>query len=487
MNADMTGATPQGGAADQLDARDLVSTGRALQAPFVLDAYRDGAPVRVQVRSILRLLPAKRLVAEAEVDAQTFLVKVFIGRTSARYRNREVRGAAAIRRAGALTPRLEWEAQLAAGGGYVLAFEFMAQALELTEVWREAETDARRLALISGVMPSLTALHDSGVAQEDIHPGNFLFVGGRIYTIDGGGVRISKGGPLGEHRSLDNLALFLAQFHAEHDHLAPRLLEEYERLRGWAPDAARTRDLLQRIRRRRDWRKVKYIKKAFRDCSRFSCDKRPGRFLVYERRYDSPELRRLLDHPDEAMAQGELLKDGNTATVALVRTGQGRFVIKRYNMKGPWHRLSRACRKSRAWISWDNALRLEFLGLRAPAPVALIEERLGPLRGRAWFISEYVAGPDATVLKEREDLAPEMAAMARLLRLLARAGLVHGDLKASNFLLGADGPVLIDLDAMAEYRSRLRRARGRRKDLERFMKNWESHPRIAARFAELLR
>ena len=53
------------------------------------------------------------------------------------------------------------------------------------------------------------------------------------------------------------------------------------------------------------------------------------------------------------------------------------------------------CFAKPASVSWANTLRLEFLGINTLKPVALIEERFGPLRGRAYFNSRYLGGDDA--------------------------------------------------------------------------------------------
>ena len=207
---------------------------------------------------------------------------------------------------------------------------------------------------------------------------------------------------------------------------------------------------------------------------------------MFQRHYDSPELNGLLADLDAAIDSGELLKGGNTATVARVDTALGKFVVKRYNIKSPMHYLQRAFRPSRAWVSWANTMRLEFLGISTLKPVALVEERLGPLRGRAYLITEYVDGPDATQLSDQSDSDRQMSSIAQMLRRLAEAGVSHGDLKASNFLLADEGPVIIDLDSMREHARGSHRFKAELRDRERFMKNWEQNPALGERFADLL-
>jgi RIO-like serine/threonine protein kinase len=63
-------------------------------------------------------------------------------------------------------------------------------------------------------------------------------------------------------------------------------------------------------------------------------------------------------------------------------------------------------------------------------------------------------------------------AIVELFRRLRRAGLVHGDTKATNFVVATDGLTVLDLDAMRRPRNRRLRERGQARDVERFCANW---------------
>ncbi|MGB1686764.1 MAG: hypothetical protein ACPHE0_09880, partial [Pseudomonadales bacterium] len=84
--------------------------------PFQLGVVRsDGGLVEVTIRKVLRLLPARRIVAVAEVDGLEVLVKIFVGRSAARYGRREVKGVTALKEAGVETPALLWQGELPEG------------------------------------------------------------------------------------------------------------------------------------------------------------------------------------------------------------------------------------------------------------------------------------------------------------------------------------------------------------------------------------
>ena len=467
-----------------LNAVDLIGARRDIPTPFLFRLRRAGdVEATLRIEQIYRLLPGRRVVALAYNDGEPVLVKIFLGRSAGKYASRERLGVSAIVESGVRTPALIWDTQLP--DATVLGFRFLPDAKSLFEQWNqdpESQGD-----ILERVVKILGRLHNHGVIQNDIHLDNFLLSDGKINTIDGGGVERRSEMPLAEVASLRNLALFFAQLYPRYDQMVDQVFGYYETLRKWPEDATRVDRFHQEIQKSRESRKRNYIGKAFRECSRFVCHSDFDRFLVCERSAYSQELRVLMDNPDEAIVSGEILKEGNTATVALVEQSDRRLVIKRYNIKNPVHGFRRAFRKSRAWCSWRNAFHMEFLGIPSLKPVALIENRFGPIRTTAYLVTEYLEGPDAlSGLKDLAEPNGELEAIAEILDELSSAKLTHGDLKATNFLMTPDGPVIIDLDGMEEHADAGRFARAFGRDLERFMANWQDEPELRERFSTLL-
>ena len=177
------------------------------------------------------------------------------------------------------------------------------------------------------------------------------------------------------------------------------------------------------------------------------------------------------------METGTILKAGNSATVVKIKVADRILVIKRYNLKSRFHAVSRALRPTRAIISWRNANRLRFMGVSTPQPLAVIEERWGPLRGRAYFISAYLAGQpineviqqnlsDIDVLNNCADL------VLRILQQFCRLRLSHSDLKASNLIVAQDQLFIIDLDGMKKHTSNRKFQHAFRRDIIRLLQNW---------------
>ncbi|MFT7684725.1 MAG: tRNA A-37 threonylcarbamoyl transferase component Bud32 [Candidatus Azotimanducaceae bacterium] len=472
-----------------VDSKFLIDAQRDVAVPFMLRVRRsDGDETALTFKSILRLLPSKRIVALAYHKGNPILVKTFLGRTASRYAAKELSGIEHIARAGVRTPELLWQADLLDGHGKLLAFEYLEDSISLQESWDQAEEDENRVDVLTRAMIIIAKLHNQGVVQADIHLGNFLMCNKRIYTIDGGGVVRKSEPPLDELASMENLSWFFAQFFPKFDDLIHIVFPAYEAVRGWGPDPERVINLFSKVSQSRESRKKYYLDKAFRDCTRFVCRSSFSRFMVCERKDFDSEIEDLLLYPDEYINTGRILKDGNTATVALIQLSNRSLVVKRYNIKNPWHALKRSLQKTRAWLSWSNAYHMEFLGIRSLQPVAMLEHRMGPLRSTSYFISEYIEGPDALeYLPTVEEYDGELEALASMLFHLSMSKISHGDLKATNFVMAKEGPVIIDLDAMREHKNAESFKRAFEKDIDRFMKNWEDQPELSSRFEGLLK
>jgi tRNA A-37 threonylcarbamoyl transferase component Bud32 len=203
-------------------------------------------------------------------------------------------------------------------------------------------------------------------------------------------------------------------------------------------------------------------------------------------------MENFLENPDVYFTSSNVLKNGNSSTVARVNVDGHDLVIKRYNIKNRLHGLSRAFRPSRAWISWKNAHRLNILGIATPAPVAMIENRLGPLRSKAYFIARYAEGKDIGRMAKFGDISEKTATLLAvlftgLIKKLADSDIAHGDLKASNFFLSGQNLVVMDLDAMHKYLIKSFLRRRVEKDCNRLLKNWENEPEIRKIFCQYIK
>jgi tRNA A-37 threonylcarbamoyl transferase component Bud32 len=459
-------------------AEALRRSGRQPPAPFSVE-LDDGR--RLTLHRLLRTLPGKRLTGVGELDGHPVLAKLFIAaRGSERHWRQERRGLEALLMQDIATPRLLAAGSLKGGGHYLLT-EFLegAQALTvpspLPPAGEEKGEWAAVLQRLTLVFETLGRLHARGLSQDDPHLGNFLLHGGRLLVIDGEAIRQAQSGrPLAEADAVKNLSLLLAQLpSAQMEEALPVLLAAYRT--GHPAMAGDPRRLRREIALARQWRLRKALDKCLRDCSRFKVDRRHDRFVAVLRE-EAECLAPLIADPDLWLEAGTPLKLGRTSTLALVEHAGRRLVIKRYNIKSAGHALARFWRPSRAWHSWIEGHRLRFLGIATPRPLALIERRLGPLRGRAWLVMEYCEGPSLqqTLAAHTDGGAPSgvMEAVRRLFAAFAAERISHGDLKASNFLCRGDELVVLDLDAMRQHDSAAAWRKAWATDRARFLRNW---------------
>jgi tRNA A-37 threonylcarbamoyl transferase component Bud32 len=443
------------------------------------------------VRSVVRRIPGKRLACFGRWKGAEVFAKIFFARSGReRHWKRDERGVRAMLEHGIATPAPLYSGATEDGTARALVFERIEGAQNALEAWERADGRESRERFVRRLVEVLARHHTAGLVQKDMHLRNFLIAGDRVYTLDGADVAQHRA-PLGRAASLGNLGLLFAQLDPRDDGLAREVYPVYASLRGWGAGKADLAALARAIDRMRERRERQYLRKIFRESTAFAARQDARTMLAWDRKYDSTALRALLADPDRFLESGgALLKDGNTSTVGMATVEGKRFLVKRYNIKGFWHGVKRALRDTRAARSWRNAHLLRLRGIPTAAPVALLERRRGPLRGVAYFVSEYVEGPNcrdyfnssAVPLEEKQATAREVLALIQALR---RARLSHGDMKATNILLTANGPVLVDLDAMHAHRSEAAFERAHAKDVERFLRNWEGEPEVTQLFQGL--
>ncbi len=458
----------------RLDAKTLRHARQSVTVPFRVQA-EDGDTLRIS--RLLRVLPGKRIVGEARWRDKPALVKLFVARANTRHWERERQGIAALQTANLPTPAVLAAGRLD-GGGHFLLTEFFSGSRTLAERWSAVENcrpgDPRALEILLPAFVLLGRLHASGLIQTDLHLGNFLEHEGELFLIDGDGIEPVPKGTGTSRPTLDNLALLVAQlplaWESSLDVLNAAYTAEQERLLP-EPDA-----LLRAIERAREQRLTHFLGKTLRDCSQFAVRGTTSLFSAVVRA-EKDVLAELLENPDAAVEKGQMLKDGNTCTVVRVDIGGRAFVVKRYNLKSFRHALSRFWRPSRAWHSWVAGHRLAFFGIPTPAPLAMLEERVGPLRRRAFLVTDYCPGESLMqrLLPEREPDADEAAALIDFFGTLCRLKITHGDMKATNLLWHEGRITVIDLDAMVRHESRAAFVRDWRRDRVRFLRNWPTH------------
>lgn len=436
-------------------------------------------------------MPGKRLVYSGTWRQNRVVIKQFLDpKSSQRYWNREKNGVEALESISVDTPQLLFSGQLT-DDTFVLVFEYLPQAETALQFWNALNSEDSRLEFLRQLLDLMCVLHEAGLTQEDLHLENFLVSGQKIYAIDGDAIGTqNQGKPLDLKSSSRNLSLFFAQLPPKFDSLMETTSLHYAQQRNI--DGSQLLAQLQLdLPKTRLRRSHKYIKKCYRTCSEFVRSERTGQISISRRDAQGETLNRLLDDLDAFMRSGTILKAGRSSTVVRVQVDGCDWVIKRYNIKNPCHALSRCFRPTRAWISWGNSHLLKISGIATPRAIAMIEKRIGPLRSTGYYVCDYVAGVNAEDFFQDANVdAPGKKQVSenfvRLFELFCKLNIVHGDCKATNFLVKDDQPWVLDLDAMQECSSPARFKKLFQIDRQRFLRNWQSQPELQKWFDERL-
>ncbi|MBM3350974.1 MAG: hypothetical protein FJY53_04195 [Betaproteobacteria bacterium] len=411
--------------------------------------------------------------------ARAVYAKVFKGKRAYHHFKRDLAGVRSLLKAGIPTPAILAEDQIdGKKTEYVAIYSAIQNAKNIEEVWLYLADDAR-FNLAKRLVQVLAQHHAAGLIQTDLYLKNFLLADDAIYSLDGDGVRhLSK--LFRWRQQLKNLATLFSKMDVLDGKWLHELFSVYCQRLGFESsmtEVIRLQRLTSKIRHQVTTRYAD--KKVFRRCTDVSVVQDATYFLAFSTDFNV-ERSGLLSLDRFLLNTAFNIKNGRTCTIASAQIAGRLLVIKRYNIKNFWHGLNRAFRQSRAAISWANAHRLIISNIATPKPLALVEERFGFLRGRAYYLSEYVDAPDVLQFfastqsdDERRLVASNIAKLFHKLYLLKFS---HGDFKATNVKVLNFEPVLIDLDALqahfGQFFSDWRFERKHVMDIKRLMQNW---------------
>ncbi|MBX8608123.1 serine/threonine protein kinase [Pseudomonas capsici] len=457
---------------------ELKNAGRTPELPLNVTLADAIGPADLQLLTLLRVLPGQRYVGAGVWRGRTVLAKLLVGNKAARHFQRELDGVRLLAEQGLTTPLLLADGLQDGEGGWLL-FEFLDGAESLGDAWEQVRNlpplADEQQSVLGEALSAVALLHARGLWQEDLHLDNLLRHNGQLYLIDGAGICAEEAGkPLSRQAVLENLGVFFAQLPKALEPFTEELLVHY--LLSNAEHALPMEALQKQIDKVRSWRLKDYLNKTGRDCSLFSVVDSASQFRAI-RREEEAALLPVLEQADALLDKGHLYKTGGAASVGRVEVNGRTLVIKRYNIKNFSHWLKRFWRPSRAWHSWREANRLEFLGIATPRPLAVLEQRVLGLRRKAYLVTEFLQGPDiikrfAPHVESGEVPENELLALVQLFEQLIRERISHGDFKGHNLFWHEDRWALIDLDAMQQHASQSSFAAAFARDRARFMRNW---------------
>jgi len=434
---------------------------------------------------VVRIIPKKRLVAFGVWRGKPVVAKLFFDKQSKRHLEKDATGIKILQENKVPTPTLLFQGTTHDKRVQVLLFERIFNAKNLEEIWQEKQNIEDILPQLQTVIVELATQHVLGITQKDLHLKNFLLTDKVIYTLDGAQIEIHPT-LLPKKESLENLTLFLAQFGIGQEALQEKLFVHYAKSRGWLLKNGDIAELFYTIKKINHERWKRYENKIFRDSTSFAAFNVWATKGMYDREFCSSFLINFFKNPDEIFQHQaiKILKNGRSSTVILTKINGKMLVIKRYNIKNVWHFLRRMLRPTRATNCWRLALKLNLFGVKTAKPIAFFEKKYLGLRGKSYYVMEFVDGENLKnyLAKERqhdENRAHILSRVVTLLRNLAKLEITHGDLKATNILINENQqPVLIDLDGAAEHFSLSGLRAAWRKEIKRFLKNFHDMPSV---------
>lgn len=444
----------------------------------------------LQIESIVRRVPNKRLVCRGVWNNQTVYAKLFIGGDAKKYALRDKQGVECLAQAAIATPSLLYADTAKDHKTEVLIYQAIENCENAEVVYFNQSNQALRFKMATKIVCEVAKHHNADLLQTDLYLKNFLIKDDFIYTLDGDGVQ--QYAKLSERQALKNLSVLLSKFDVlEMENWLASLVKTYVEIRAWetTPNLASIKNLVNQHRKKVASNYAE--KKVFRPCTDVRIYREDNFFSAISNRFFMKSLPKSLQDCDALIASQQRIKSGNTCTVALAQIDGIAVVIKRYNIKSYWHGVTRAVRQTRAAVSWANAHRLELLVIATAAPIALIEQHKFGLRGKAYFLSEYLDAPDvAEFFSQVGDSALQAETMANIANLFYRLHLLqisHGDMKASNIKIIDNKPFLIDLDSMRQHSFAWAAVNAHAKDLRRFMRNWQDMPALYNAFIKALK
>jgi tRNA A-37 threonylcarbamoyl transferase component Bud32 len=310
------------------------------------------------------------------------------------------------------------------------------------------------------------------VLQKDLHLGNFLLEGEKVYAFDAGEIQI-RSRSINRRKSIRQLAS-LINSELDLQNNFGKIFEGYMSVRGWSikkPDQEYFEKSLVRERKKSIRRALKKLQRTSQRYLRITEDSYRG---VIERQFsDKVVPAEFFRQIDALMDKGQILKNGRTCYVSRIKYGDRDIVVKRYNYKGIVHSIRHTLKGSRAKKCWLNGHRLGILNIDTPRPLAFFEKRKGPVLWKSYLVTEYTDGQILNEYfkenKENSELCTEIInQFKRLLDKLCEYGISHGDLKHTNVILTEHGLVLTDLDGMKSHLLNLTCRKQNQKDFEDF-------------------
>jgi tRNA A-37 threonylcarbamoyl transferase component Bud32 len=423
--------------------------------------------------ALLRHIPRKRRVYRALHGNQKVIAKIYETKLCAKsILLNEWAKLNRIHNAGLNCPRPIFYGRCESGG-WAIVTEYIEDSAAALELYYKADSPKEKVHILQPLFGELAKLNKAGIFQKDLHLGNFLMSGDKVFSLDTATMKFGPH-PIDKTRSLRQLAVLSwyvpQEIRAE---ALAGLLNLYAEIRGWKFTADDSQTIENYMKKHIRSEIKRQLKKTLRSSGRYSRIKKNGLTAVFEKTfYENLDASRFLSKIDGLMETGQILKSRPTSLLSCIDFNGNDIVIKRYNHKGLWHSIRQSFRTSRAKRSWLHGQRLTMLGVNTPKPLAYIEERIGPVLWKSYLLTSRVRGQNLAdeigqpniSEQQKENLHRQIR---DLMTTLHDNGITHGDFKPTNFVIAQDSVYVTDLDAMKVHYSGLLLKKRCAKDISR--------------------
>jgi tRNA A-37 threonylcarbamoyl transferase component Bud32 len=422
---------------------------------------------------LLRHIIGKRRVYCALLGNQKVIAKIHETKFCAKSRMLNERSKLKyLRQAGLNCPRLLFYGRCETGG-WAIVTEYIEDSATALELYYKADSPKEKVHILQPLFGELAKLNKAGIFQKDLHLGNFLMSGDKVFSLDTATMKFGPQ-PIDKMRSLRQLAVLSwyvpGEIRAE---ALPGLLNLYAETRGWKITANERRTIENYMKKHVRQEIKRQLKKTLRSSGRQVRIKKNGLTAVFDKTfYENLDVFHFLRKIDGLMETGQILKSRPTSLLSCINFNGNDIVIKRYNHKGFWHSIRQSFRTSRAKRSWLHGQRLTMLGVNTPKPLAYIEERIGPILWKSYLLTSHVRGQNLAdeigqpniSKQQKENLHRQIQ---DLMTTLHDNGITHGDFKPTNFVITQNSVYVTDLDAMKVHYCGLLLKKRRSKDIIR--------------------
>jgi tRNA A-37 threonylcarbamoyl transferase component Bud32 len=326
----------------------------------------------------------------------------------------------------------------------------VVESLYLSEVLGTGESASEQLESLrneSGVRllaETVKRFHDAGLAHNDLHIGNFLWVRGVLFLTDLHNASIRKTTSLKQRLwNITHLFHSLRSFWREKEQRV--FLEIYfenevgplKKIEAFLESIHHGMDHLQR----RQWQSR--TKRCLKNSTEFLLEKERDLTVFHRRDFVLDEVKTIVEvHRNLIWEKPEgLTKHSPRVIVSLTQRGDRTFAVKHFRTPYFWDRLKDLLRRSKGRKAWIGGNGLKARGISSVQPLALVEtsQWLGPKE--SLFLMETLEGSqelDRYVLHGLGNFRRKrmfIQAFAGWLADLYNKGIYHRDMKTCNFLV----------------------------------------------------